>query len=364
VIKIERPGGDPGRGVGGTFELVQCNKRSITLDLKHPDGIALARGLVERADVIAENFRPGVMARLGLDYDAVDAINPRIVYVQIRGFGTGSPYAAYPSYDPIAQATGGSMSITGDAEGPPMRPGPNMADSGAGILGALGVVAALYQRQLTGRGQQVEVAMQDAVVALSRTAYLHQLLHREATPRVGNNGFPGRPTAPSNVYACTPFGPNDYCFIHCSPVRNDDWFWLLAAIGREDVRDDPRFATPFSRGEHAVAVDEILLEWTRERTKHEVMDTLGRAGAGAGATLTTDDLVQDPYLLERGVFSTVERADGSTWVIPGWPVQMSRSRVPVVAAPHEPGQDNEAVFGSLLGLSAEEIAALRGAGAV
>jgi formyl-CoA transferase len=364
VIKIERPGGDLARGGGGTFDLVQCNKRSVTLDLKRPEGTALMRRLIGHADVIAENFRPDVMARLGLDYDTLAAINPRIIYAQIRGFGTGSPNSSFPSYDPIAQATGGSMSITGSSDGPPMRPGPNIADSGAGLLMALGVVAALFQRQFSGRGQLVEVAMQDAVIALSRTAYLHQMLYQEATPRVGNDGFPGRPTAPSNVYPCKPFGPNDYCFIHCSPVRNDDWFWLLEAIGREDVRDDPRFATPFLRGDHKLQVDQIVSAWTRERTKEEVMNLLGAAGVGAGATLTTNDLIRDQYLRERGVFATVARNDGESWTIPGWPVRMSDSNVPIVSAPLNPGQDNDAVLREVLGMTPLEISSLRDAGVI
>jgi formyl-CoA transferase len=359
VIKVERPGGDPGRGAGGTYELVQCNKRSVTLNLKHARGRELMLDLIRKGDVLAENFRPGTMARLGLGPETISTTNPRIIYAQIRGYRPGSPYAGFPAYDPISQATGGSMSITGPADGPPMRPGPNIADSGAGILLALGIVSALYQRQSSGHGQTVEVSMQDAVIALSRTAYVHQLLYGQPTPRVGNNGFPGRPTAPSNVYPCRPFGPNDYCFIHCSPISNDDWLWLLEAIGRSDVRADPRFATPVLRGEHSADVDEVIAGWTRERTKDEVMTVLGSARVGAGATLTTDDLSRDPFLRASGMFATVSGPDGEERTIPGWPVVMSDSSVPVLPAPENPGQDNQTIFGSMLGLSEHDLSSLR-----
>lgn len=363
VIKIERPGGDPGRLRGQTFDLVQCNKKSVTLNLKHPAGISTMHRLIERSDVLVENFRPEVMERLGLSYDAVKSINSRMIYVRIKGFGANSPYRAFPSYDPIAQATGGSMSITGEPDGPPLRPGPNIGDSGAALLAVIGTLAALNQRWLTGEGQCIEVAMQDAVIMLSRTSYLMQILAGQPTPRVGNRGFPGRPTAPSNVYSCAPHGPNDYCYIHCSPVINEEWHRLLGVIGREDLRDDPRFASPEVRGRNSTLIDDVLSEWTMTRTKDEVMSLLGGAGVGAGAVLTTEDLINDPYLRERGTFATFTHPSAGEITIPGWPVHMSESKVEVTAAP-EAGQHTEEVLCERLSMTTEELGRLREQGAV
>jgi formyl-CoA transferase len=363
VIKVERPHDEHRRARGNTFHLVECNKRSVTLNLKHAAGRAVMWRLLSRADVLVENFGPGTIDRMGFGYERVSTHNPRLVYAQVKGFGPDSPYSSFVAYDPIAQATGGSMSITGNAAGPPTRPGPNIGDSGASIYAVVGILAALYQREHTGHGQRVEVAMQEAVVGLSRTAYYHQVLTGEATPRVGNNGFPGRPTAPSNAYHCKPFGPNDYCFVHCAP-RGDsqDWRSLLRVIGREDLLSDPRFETPWSRGEHAEAVDEIISEWTARHTKHEVMDLLGRARVGAGAVLATDELIADPYLRERGAFATLATPHGEV-TVPGWPVHLSASEVAFAPAP-ERGEHTEEVLCGFLGMSRRELASLREAGAV
>jgi formyl-CoA transferase len=362
VIKVERPPGDPGRGAV-TFDLLHCNKKSITLDLKHPEGAEMMRTLLTGADVLIENFRPGVMDRLGLGYETVKALNPRIVFAQIKGFGTGSPYAGFPSFDPIAQATGGSMSTTGEPDGPPLMPGPNIADSGSGMLAVIGIVAALYQRESTNVGQRMEIAMQDAVIHFSRTTYIQQVLTGEATERVGNRGFPGRQTAPSNAYACSPFGSNDYCFIHGSPLDNDDWYRLLEVIGREDLRADPRLATPDTRGEHSHVVDAALSSWTSGRTKLEAMEELGRAGVSAGAVLTTAELVADQYLRDRGIFATVQHPDGEDVTVPAWPVLMSGSKVRPRAAPW-PGEHTDEVLSSLLEMEVSEITRLRQEGVI
>lgn len=364
VIKVERPGEQLERS-GPAFELVHCNKKSVTLDLKHADGIEVMRALIRMSDVLVDNFATGVMERLGLDYASASKLNPRLITAQIRGFGAGSPYAAYRAYDPVAQATGGAMSTTGDPDGPPLRPGVNIGDSGAGLHLVIGILAALIQRASTGAGQRVEVAMQDAVISLSRTTYGYHSTFRDAAPRVGNRGFPGNGNhgAPSNVYPCTPFGPNDWCSIHTHPRANDEWIRLAETIGHEDAIHDPRFATPATRTENREAVDTLISDWTRRHSKHEVMEKLGKAGIAVGAILGTDELLADPYLRDRGTFVTVNQSDGREHIIPGWPVQMSSSSVEIAAAPAS-GAHTDAVLGDLLEYSDEQIAKLRAAGVI
>lgn len=367
VIKLERPGtGEQGRGASvdqpGTdsysFILLNANKKSATLDINHPEGKALLRQLITRADVFIENFRPGTIERLGFNYATARGLNPRIVYAQIKGFGSDGPYAQFPAFDAIGQAVGGALSITGEAEGPPMHAGSNIADNGAGIHCALGIIAALYQRTVTGVGQRIEVAMQDVVISFSRSAWGRQLATGEPAPRVGN-GMPMAPVSPCGAYRCRGDGPNDYVFIYTSRhPGSKQWENLLRVIGREDLRDDARFATPESRYAHRAEVDAVIDAWTRERTKEEAMQLLGRADVPTGAVLTTQELSQDTYLRKRGMMATMQHPARGPIVMPGFPLQMSGSAVPVLPAPLL-GQHTEEVYGDLLGLSVADIARLK-----
>lgn len=372
VIKLERPQvGEQGRGSSVDqpgadawgFLLVNNNKQSVTVDLKHPEGKALVRRLIAKADVFVENFAPGVIEKLGFAYEAVSQINPRIIYAQIKGFGTDGPYASFPAFDAIGQAVGGAVSITGEADGPPMHAGPNLADSGSGYHCAIAILAALYQRTATGAGQRVEVAMQDVVINFSRSAWARQLMTGAAAPRVGNN-MPMAPVAPCGVYPCKPGGPNDYVFIYTSRWPGSrQWDQLLAVIGRADLAGDPRFATPESRYEHRAEVDALISAWTRERTKEEAMTTLGSAGVPAGAVFSTLDLSADPYLRQRGTMVEVEHPVRGKFVQPGNSIRLSASEVPIRPAPLL-GQHNEAVYKGLLGLADDELERLRRANVI
>jgi formyl-CoA transferase len=366
VIKVEEPKrGDQGRsastelaGVDSLyFLLLNANKRSVTCNLKHARGRELLYRLIEHADVFVENFGPGTIERLGFGYDEVRRVNPRIVYAQIKGFGTGSPYAEYLAFDMIAQAVGGAMSTTGEPDGRPLKPGPTIGDTGTGLHTALGILAALYQRQLTGRGQRIEVAMQEAVINFCRIAYSSQLMSGEPAPRVGNRGVMGT-NAPSEAYACKGGGPNDYCYIYTTRAGNHHWERLLHVIGRDDLLDDPRFVDNRNRYAHRDDVDAVIGPWVAQHTKREVMDTLGRAGVPAGAVFDTDELLNDPFLRERGMFATVDHPKRGAVTMPGWPVKMSDSCVPVVAAPLL-GQDNSSIYGELLGCTPDQLEALR-----
>jgi formyl-CoA transferase len=372
VIKLERPGiGEQGRvssidepGVDSYhFILVNANKKSVTANLKHPEGKALVRQLIEHVDVFIENFRPGTIERLGFDYETVRSINPQIIYAQIKGFGTDGPYARFPAFDPVGQATGGAASLTGEADGPPMRSGPNLADSGTGFHCAIGILAALYQRAVTGVGQRIEVAMQDVVINFCRSAFGRHLIDGKPAERSGND-MPMAAVAPCGVYPCQPGGPNDYVFIYTSRwPGSPQWGRLLEVIGRTDVSEDPRFATPESRYEHREEVDAMISAWTRQRTKFEAMEEFGRADVPAGAVLTTAELLADPYLQKRGTFVTVEHPERGPILIPGFPLKMSASSVPILPAPLL-GQHNEEIYGGMLGIPADEFARLRQAGVI
>ena len=372
VIKIELPGqGEAGRVSSSDIEgadsvhfiILNANKKSVTVNLKHPDGKAILRKLIEKADVFVENFRPQTIERLGFDYDRVNKINPRIIYAQIKGFGSDSPYAHFPAFDPIGQATGGAMSITGDADGPPMRPGPNLADSGAGIHTAMGILAALFQRTVTGRGQRIEVAMQDVIIGYCRSAYGKQIMTREPTERVGN-GMAMAEVAPAGLYPCAPGGVNDYVYIYASRhAGSPQWVRLLKTIGHTDLIDDPRFATPESRYEYRHEIDELITAWTSKRSKVEAMELLGNAGVPAGAVQTTAELIHDPYLREHGMFAQIDHPERGEMIIPGFPVKMSASDVKVEAAPLL-GEHTDAIFTEMLGMTADELTRLRSQGVI
>ena len=366
VIKVEEPTkGEQGRTASSErpdadsyyFMLLNANKRSVTADLKSAKGKALLTELIRKSDVFVENFAPGVIERLGFGYEAARALNPRLIYAQVKGFAPDGPYGKFLAFDMIAQATGGSMSVTGEPDGRPLKPGPTIGDTGTGLHCAIGILAALHQRQSTGEGQHIEVAMQEAVINYARISYASQALWGKAAPRSGNQSILGT-SSPSEIYPCKGGGPNDYCYIYTSRATDKHWNRLVTLIGRAELIGDPRFATAKARYQHRTEVDAMLAAWTRNYDKRTVMTTLGEAGVPAGAVFDTMELSSDPHLRRRGVFVTVKHPVRGDFLMPGWPVQMSASKVPIEAAPLL-GADNHAVYGGLLGLSAEEIAALK-----
>src|SRR6202795_5224295 len=271
VIKLEEPkGGDVARTVHADkpdsdslfFLLFNANKRSLTLNLKTEEGKRLFREVIAKSDVLLENFGPGALDRLGLGYDALAKINPRLIYATIKGFGTYGPYRDFKSYEPIAQAMGGAMSITGFPENPPTFVVPAIGDSGTGMHMAIGILAALQQRHATGQGQHVEVSMQDAVVNLIRVSLRDHQRFGAPMPRSGNQL--GQ-TIPGTTYPCAPGGSNDYVYIFAQPQM---WKAFLGVIGRPELADDPRYASPDARWENRDAMNAIVAEWTRQRSKH------------------------------------------------------------------------------------------------
>lgn len=371
VVKVEHPkGGDPGRtSVGSSahadspyFLILNANKKSLTLDLKHPRGLALAKDLARRADVLVENYAPGAIERLGLGYDAVREINPAIIYAQVKGFGEGSPYAGHLAFDMIAQACGGLMSITGEPNGPPLKPGTTLGDTGTGMLLAIGILAALYRRQSTGVGERVDVAMQDAMLQYIRIAFSVTAATGKPAPRAGAKVIIGG-NCPSGLYPCAPGGPNDYVYLHPSRANPAHWHNLLRTIGRAELIGDPRYETNPARLEREAEIDAMIADWTRRHTKHEAMRLLGAAGVPAGAVLDTRELLDDPDFERRGMIQTMPHPAQGGYKMPGWPVRHNGATAPVGPAPLL-GEHTAQVLSAWLGLGAEEVRALKADGVI
>ncbi len=336
VIKVEEPGkGDPARNVlrdrpdaDSLFYLsFNGNKRSLTLNLKRPRGKEVFRALLKTADVLLENFGPGVIERLGFGYPELRQINPRLVFASIKGFGSYGPYREYKSYEPIAQAMGGAMSVTGFADGPPTYLWPSIGDSGTGMHCVIGILAALMQRHATGHGQQVEVSMQDAVVNLIRVSLRDHQRRGRSMERTGNQLGAG---VPGTTYRCHPGGPNDYVFIF---VQQQMWHPLLRAIGRDDLVGDARYETAEARWQRKDEVDALMGAWTGERSKHDVMKILAGAGVPCGACLDTGEVLADPHLRARDMIVEVEHPVRGRYVTVGNPIKLSASPTTITPSP-------------------------------
>ena len=377
VIKVEVPGrGDITRGqlrdVPGTdslyFTMLNSNKRSVTLNLKSPGGKEVFERLVGGADILVENFGPGVMDRLGYSWAALHALNERLIYASIKGFGPGR-YANFKAYEVIAQAMGGAMSTTGFEDGPPTATGAQIGDSGSGIHLVAGILAALYQRTATGQGQRVEVAMQDAVLNLCRVKLRDQ--QRLAAgpleeypnpsfgaevPRSGNASGGGQP---GWAVKCAPGGPNDYIYIIVQPPG---WKPITELIGRPELADDPAWATPEARLPKLDKMFGFIEEWSSKRTKWEVLDLLNAHDIPCGPILSTKELIEDETLADLGSVVEVDHPGRGRYKTVGCPLRLSDSPVDVAPAPLL-GEHTDEVLASL-GYVPGEIEQLRQAGAI
>jgi formyl-CoA transferase len=382
VVKVEPPGyGDPGRGgargEGNAPYFINwnSNKRSIVLDLKQPEGRQILLDMAPHYDVFVENYGPGVVDKLDIGYEVMKQANPGIIYAQLKGFGTSGPYSGYKCFDMVAQATAGAFSVTGEADGPPMRPGPTVGDSGTGVQLALAITAAYVQKLQTGEGQHIEISMQEAMTYYMRTQVaIGADWGNAVAPRNGNG-----PSATTNLYPCAPSdpagpdeqprpegsreeqGPNDYVFVMCS--REHMWEAMAAALGRPELVTDERFSTGPARLANAEELYEIVADWTRTLTKHEVMRILGEAGVPVGKNFDTRDLFRDEHLNERGFVHTLDHPEHGEIKLLGWAPRMSASQVPLQRAPLM-GEHSDEILEADLGFSAERLEQLRGAGVV
>ncbi len=360
VVKIESPnGGDPGRGLAFLgwedseyFINWNSNKRSVVIDLAKPEGRDLLLKMVPKYDVFVENFGPGVIEKLDLGYDVMRAVNPEIIYARIKGFGSTGPYKDYKCFDMIGQAAAGAFSITGMPDGPPLRPGPTIADSGSGVQMALAITAAYVQKLRTGKGQIIEISMQEAMTYFMRTMIAMGSNWGKSVAERRGNGF----DPAINLFPCKPFGPNDYIYI--AAITDRMWQTLCKAIGREDLYGDTRFKDNALRKQNAKPLMQEIGNWTRERTKDEAMKIIAGAGVPCSKVFDTRDLFSDPHLHERGFIKQVEHETLGEVTLLGWAVQMSENNVPMKGAPLL-GRHTEEVIAQDLGLSNGKIEDLK-----
>jgi formyl-CoA transferase len=365
VIKLEEPkGGDVARqnmrdqaGDSLFFLVLNANKRSLTLNLKTEEGKRLFRQVIAKSDVLVENFGPGALERLGLGYEALAEINPRLIYATIKGFGTYGPYSGFKSFEPIAQAMGGAMCVTGFPDNPPTYMFPAIGDSGTGMHMAIGILAALQQRHATGRGQHVEVSMQDAVVNLVRVSLRDHQRFGHVVPRTGNQL--GR-NVPGTTYACAPGGPNDYVYIYAQPQM---WAAVVDVLGQPELAEDPRFKTLEARWENRAALNAIVEGFTRRHHKHEVMRLMGDAGVPCGACQDTGEVLADPHLRAREMIVDVDYPARGTYQTVGCPIKLSDSPVEV-SRPPLLGEHTDTLLGALCGVGPEDLKKLHQAGVV
>jgi formyl-CoA transferase len=367
VIKVEMPGkGDATRSQlrdledvdSLYFTMLNSNKRSITLNNKSEKGQEVFAELVRRCDVLVENFAPGALDRQGFPWERLQELNPRLIYASIKGF-FGGPYADCKAYENVAQSMGGSVSTTGWEEGPPAVTGAQIGDSGTGVHLVAGVLAALYQRTQTGRGQRVQVSMRDAVLNLCRVKMRDQqrLQHGplreypnkefgDTVPRSANASGGGQP---GEALKCAPGGPNDYIYTIIQP---QGWAPLMKLVGREDLIEDADFATPEARLSHLDECFAIIEEWTKTQNKFDVMRAFNAINVPCGPIMSMKDIYEDESLYEAGMLARVKHPERGEYVNVGCPIQLSDSPVEVERSPLL-GEHNEEVL-EWLGLDASE----------
>jgi formyl-CoA transferase len=382
VVKVERVGaGDITRGQlrdipdvdSLYFTMLNHNKRSITIDTKNPKGKQVLEALVKKCDVLVENFAPGVLERMGFTWERIQALNPRMIVASVKGFGPG-PYEDCKVYENVAQCAGGSASTTGFDDGPPMVTGAQIGDSGTGLHLALGIVAALYQRMSTGRGQRVLAAMQDGVLNLCRVKLRDQQrldrLHvmeeypqfpngkfGDAVPRAGNASGGGQP---GWILKCKGWetDPNAYIyFITQAPVWED----ICKVIGEEGWITDPDYATPKARLPRLMQIFARIEEWTKTKTKFEAMDILNEHDIPCGPILSMKEIANEPSLRKTGTVVEVDHPTRGKYLTVGNPIKMSDSPSDVTRSPLL-GEHTEEVLVEL-GYTKDQIATLRAEGA-
>ena len=358
VIKVENPeGGDTSRKnfpfvkeVSSYFLSVNRGKKSVTVNLQHPRGKEIVLSLAKKSDVLVENFRPGVMDRLGLGYAAVREVNPRIIYASCSGFGRTSPYAHRTAYDVIVQGMGGTLSITGEEGGGPVRVGFSIGDIGGGIFTALGILSALHEREKSGLWQMVDVAMLDCQMALLENAFTRFFATGEVPERIG-----------TRHPVLTPFQalPTRDGYIVVAVARQDWWEKFCNLINRSDLISDERFKTNPDRTKNHKDLEAILKGITRTRTTSEWVADMEKADIACGPVNTVPQVASDPHTLAREMIAQVKHTQAGMLRVVNSPIKLSRTPVNLERASPVLGEHTEEVFGNLLGLSREDLAKLK-----
>jgi CoA:oxalate CoA-transferase len=332
------------------------NKLGITLELKTAKGIELFKELVQRVDVVTENFSVGTMERLGLGYEDLKAINPGIIYASITAFGQHGPYAPQRGYDMLAQAISGYMSITGERGGPPMRSGQSISDYYAGMLCAFSIVSALHYRHRTGKGQRIDMALLDSLVIALDNLGERYTVGGEILTRAGNVSFAGSATG---IYPAT-----DGHVAVAAAASNAVWGRFCTIIGRDDLTTDEHFATAPARRDRRDEIAAIIAGWTGTRTKVEVVRTLSTAGVPAAPVNNVDEMVADRQVQAREMFVERDHPLFGRVKITGTPLKMSETPGRVRSLAPMPGEHNEDVFVGMLGHSREDLARWRAEGVI
>lgn len=384
VIKVERPGaGDATRkqlvdkpGADSLyFTMLNHNKRSLTLNAKHASGRQILERLVKTCDVLVENFAPGALDRMGFTWERIQELNPRMILASVKGFGPG-PYAECKVYENVAQCAGGAASTTGFRDGPPLVTGAQIGDSGTGLHLALGIVAALFQRESSGRGQRVFAPMQDGVLNLCRvklrdqqrldagplteySQYGEGAPFGDATPRAGNDSGGGQP---GRILKCKGWetDPNAYTYFITQAAV---WEAICEVIGKPEWKDAPDYATPPARLPRLNEIFDAIEAWTVTKTKFEVMDICNPLNIPVGPILSMKELAEEPSLRETGTIVEVDHPERGPYLTVGCPIKMSDSEVEVARAPLL-GEHTQEVLREVLNYSDKEVAALIESGAV
>lgn len=364
VIKVERPGGETVRdrsedGITPEAYLLNPSKRGITLNLKSEKGKQALKDLVEKADVVIENFAAGKMEELGVGYDELKKVNPELVYAHGSGYGDTGPYTDNPAMDLTIQAMGGIMETTGFPDSPPVKAGPAVSDFFGGIHLASGVLGALFQRERTGEGQYVEVGMFDCVYPTLASPLSAHVKELDISPRTGNR-HTGMGIAPYNVYEVE----DGYLAVICIAERH--WERLVKLMGREELLDVDRFASKALRAQHIDEVDEVVEEWLEGRTRDETVDLLLENQIPTAPVQTVEEIIDDPQLDHREMVNQIPYpGEGKDEIpVPGMPIKFPESDSPDVSAAPDVGEHTDEVLAQLAGYSDDKIAELRNEDAI
>lgn len=363
VIKIERPqfGDDTHffgpfkNGASGYFIMLNRGKKGITLDFKKPQAVEIFKEMVKQADVVVENFKPGVMDKLGIGYEELKKINPRIIYAAISGFGQYGPYWERPGYDILAQAMGGLMSITGFPDNPPTRVGSSVGDLSAGMYGALAIMMALFSREKTGKGQLVDVALMDSIFSFCETNVVRYTVGGIIPGRVGSR----HPlSAPFDIYQAK----DGYVVI---AVANESLMAkLFKLMGKAELHQDPRFETDAKRSEHDQELKVVIEAWLADYTVEQAVAAMLAQGVPSSPVFTIPQVCNDPHLAAREMLVEIEHPVAGKVLIPGNPMKLSETPAAVSGTAPTLGQHNREVLASLLGYDADRVTKLERSGII